>query len=83
MILPQKHISIYESLLGLSNYISLKLNEKNYTIDEMWSYYQKINHTKKFPAKHNFNEFILAIDLLYSLKRVKLNSEGKLQNEIN
>ncbi len=81
MIVPKKHISIYESLLGLSNFIHIQLKENKLTVDELWTKYQKINNSKKFPAKHNFDNLILAIDILFSLKKIKLNQDGKLENE--
>ena len=81
MILPKKHISIYESLLGLSNFIYLELRENELTVDELWTRYQKINNSKKFTAKHSFDNLILAIDILFSLKKIKLNQEGRLKNE--
>lgn len=83
MITPKKHISLYESLMGLSVFIYSRLIKKVSTVDELWTSYQKINNSKKFPAKHGFDNFILAIDILFSLKRIKLNNRGKLENEVN
>lgn len=81
MILPQKHISIYESLIGLSNWVYLQLREQELTIDELWNKYKRIDQSKKFPAKHNFDNLVLSIDILFSLKKIQLIHEGKLKNE--
>ncbi len=81
MILPKKHITIYESLVGLSGFINFQLKERELTVDELWKKYNKINNSKKFPAKHNFDNLILAIDLLFGLKKIKLTDDGKLTNE--
>ena len=82
MILPKKHITIYESLIGLSNFILLQLKEKELTVDEIWNRYRKIDNSKIFPARHNFDNLILAIDILYSLRKINLTSDGKLKNEV-
>jgi hypothetical protein len=81
MILPKKHITIYESLLGLSNFAYSKIKEQELTVDELWTLYQKINHSKRFPARHSFDNLILSIDILFSLKKIRLTEEGKLKNE--
>ena len=83
MILPQKHITLQESLLGLSSFVLLQLDQSDLTVDEIWLKYLKINNSKKFPAKHNFDDIILAIDILFSLKKIKSTSEGKLIHGTN
>lgn len=79
MILPSKHISLSESLLGLAGVILTFLTQKPYTLDELWQEYSKINNTKDFfPAYHNFDNVILAINLLYSIGAIDINANGEI-----
>jgi hypothetical protein len=78
MILPSKHIRFSESLLGLGGIILNFINEP-LTIDEIWYKYSKINNSKKeFPAYHNFDNVVLAIDYLYLIGVIELNDKGKI-----
>jgi len=81
MILPKKHVTIHESLVVLAGFIFKQLKEGDLTVDELWLNYNKINNTKKFPAKHNFDDLILAIDILYGLKKINITEFGQLKNE--
>lgn len=79
MILPSKHISLSESLLGLAGVILTFLTRKSYTLDELWQEYSKINNTRDFfPAYHNFDNVILAINLLYLIGAIDINTKGEI-----
>jgi len=78
MIFPEKHLSLYESLIGLSSYILITLKEKEMDLDAIWETYRKFNDTKKYPAKHNFDDVVLAIDILFALKKINVNKNGIL-----
>lgn len=77
MILPTKHIRLSESLLGLSGYLLRYLHEP-LTVDELWFKFSKINNSKTFPAYHSFDNMILALDCLYMINKIEINSEGKI-----
>lgn len=79
MILPSKHISLSESLLGLGGVILTFLTRKPYTLDELWQEYSKVNNTRDFfPAYHDFDNVILAINLLYSIGAIDINANGEI-----
>lgn len=78
MILPNKHITISQSLLGLGGYI-LTVLETPQTIDELWQYLEKTLGSPKFPTKHTFENMILALDFLYLIQAVDYTSEGKIE----
>lgn len=82
MILPSKHIRNCESYIGLSSYLFKEL-QTPLTIDELWVRFDRVNGTVNFPTYHSFDNFILAIDLLYILNRVRLEEHKLLRNEIN
>lgn len=78
MILPSKHVSFSESLIGLGG-VLLGFLKDPLSVDELWIKYSKINNSKtRFPAYHNFDNIILAINLLYSIGAIKMDDEGNL-----
>ena len=82
MILPSKHIKLCESLIGLSSFL-FELLISRMTVDELWGKFNKKIDAGEFPTKHSFDNFILAIDLLYILQKVEL-IENKIQrHEVN
>lgn len=78
MILPTKHIRISESLIGLGGYL-LKFLKEPMTIDQLWIKYENVNN-KKFPAYHNFDNMVLALNLLFIMGILDLNEKGELYN---
>jgi hypothetical protein len=83
MILPSKHIRFSESLLGLGGIILNIINEPK-TIDEIWFKFSEINNNKKiFPAYHNFDNVVLALDYLFLIGAISIDIKGKIQNATN
>lgn len=79
MILPSKHINLSESLLGLGGVLLEILLRQPRSLDSLWQEYSKINNRKDiYPAYHSFDNVILAVDLLYIIGAVEINSEGEL-----
>lgn len=81
MILPEKHIKLSESLLGLGGYV-LKLLDKPRTIDDIWREYSKVNNTNMFPAYHGFDNLILAVDFLFTVGAVDIMRSGEIYNAL-
>ena len=77
MLMPDKHIKIAESLIGLGSFVLDALNAPK-NIDSLWFDFQKVNNTELFPAYHSFENFILAVDFLFSIDAVKEDSQGRL-----
>lgn len=83
MILPSKHIRFSESLMGLGGILLSFINEPK-SVDEIWFRYSEINNSKrKFPAYHNFDNVILALNYLYLIGAIQININGKIQNAAN
>jgi hypothetical protein len=79
MILPSKHISLAESLLGLGGVLLEIIKQKPYSLDSLWQEYSKINNRKDvFPAYHSLDNVILAVDLLFVIGAININSEGEI-----
>jgi hypothetical protein len=77
LILPDKHIRVSESLVGLGGFV-LRSLERPITIDELWSDFAKINNTKQFPAYHSFENLVMAVDFLFALGVIDQESSGRL-----
>jgi hypothetical protein len=70
MILPTKHISTRNSLLGVGAIIIEHLNYPR-TVTSLWS------DLSKLPEIATFERFVLVLDLLYMIGAIKLE-EGLL-----
>ncbi len=79
MILPKKHLSIYESFIGFGGYLLKKLN-KPLTVDALWKNYIKEYEKKLYPVKFSFDRFLIALDFLYMIGAINSN-EGVLYRE--
>lgn len=83
MLMPNKDLTIEESLLGLSFFILKNCKAKRYTVDLLWDLYIR-NYHKKGGAYHSFDNFILAIDFLYLINKLNINHKtGVISIEIN
>ncbi len=79
MIFPEKHIRLSESLLGLGSFILEQLENGPRTVDKIWLDFRRIRDNDIYPAYHSFENFILAVDFLFSLGLLSLDDSGKLQ----
>jgi hypothetical protein len=77
MLLPDKHIKLAESLLGLGGF-ALEALETPKTIDSLWAEFQEASSTNRFPAYHSFENLVLAVDFLFSIGAVTAGRNGKL-----
>lgn len=73
MILPTKHISPSRSLLGLGSVILQHL-KKPQTVTRLW------DRVRKHPDMVTFNQFVLTLDLLYSMGVVGME-EGLIRKQ--
>lgn len=71
MILPTKHISTRNSLLGVGAIVISHLNYPR-TVTSLWSDLSKV------PEVATFDRFVLVLDLLYMIGAVELE-EGLLR----
>jgi len=77
MLLPDKHIKLGESLLGLGSF-ALEVLEKPKTIDNLWAEFREVENTEKFPAYHSFENFVLAVDFLFFIGAIVEQENGSL-----
>lgn len=80
MILPSKHIRISESLFGLGGYLLSYMKDGPKSVDQLWFRVCKQNEVKKAFAYHGFDNVVLALNYLYIIGAIDINSEGKVYN---
>ncbi len=81
MLLPDKHISFAESLIGLGAFIleSLRLPQD---VDALWRLFEK-SRGKDYPAYHSFDNLVLTVDVLFAIGAINLDEDGKLVRQAN
>ncbi len=77
MILPKKHLSFEESVLGFSAYL-LRFIEKKPSIDRLWSYYLYDYENDIYEVKFDFDQYIITIDYLFSIGAIDIDEKGLL-----
>jgi hypothetical protein len=78
--MPDKHIRWAESLLGLSAYLLEQLTEPR-TVDQLWEGLKVDFQKSRYPARHSFENLVLALDTLYAIGALdarQLESAGVL-----
>jgi hypothetical protein len=77
MLLPAKHVKIAESIVGFGSFVLSSLTEPQ-TIDTLWIKFISIRDTDIYPAYQSFDNLILAVDFLYAIGAVSIDSKGRL-----
>lgn len=69
MLMPDKHISFSESLLGLGGYIVSQIKSPK-SVDALWKAYQTDCSQSVYPFRHSFDNLMLAIIFLYAIDAI-------------
>jgi hypothetical protein len=77
VLLPDKHIRISESILGLGGLVLSCLNRR-VTFDTLWKRVQEPLVSPAWPAAHGVENFVLALCFLYSIGAVDVSPDGEL-----
>lgn len=78
MLMPDKHIRLAESLIGLGSFVLDALSMPK-TMDDIWRTLQAQVAQGAYPARHSFENLVLAIDLLYALGAVTMSDSGAIR----
>lgn len=78
MILPNKHITVSESLLGFGA-ILLNHIRSSIHVDDLWVKFESLDQDTGFAAPQSFDNFILTLDLLFMIGLIELESDGKVR----
>jgi len=78
MLLPNKHITLAESILGLGAFVLQQL-DRSRTVDQLYQAVLKARENRAFPAFHDFDSLILAITFLYTIGAIESDSNGMVK----
>lgn len=78
MLLPDKHISLAESLLGLGAFVLAQLDRPR-SIDFLHERAAAARGTPELPAYHDFDSVVLAVLFLYSIGAIEMTNSGAIR----
>lgn len=82
MILPNKYISLSDSLIGISSLVLENLSSNKMTIDELWDKFNRnIKQNKKLKNIPTYNKFVLTINFMYMTNMINYTEKGVIYNE--
>jgi len=81
MILPNKYVSLSESIIGISAIILDILGSKECHIDELWKQFKKTIKEKNLKVTPSYHKFVLTINFMYLTKMIDYNKNGVIYNE--
>jgi hypothetical protein len=77
MILPTKHTTIEQSLIGFGGYI-LQIVDENSTVDLLWQKYQTDFKNQTYSAKQTFDNLLLTLVFLYTIGAIN-ETQGEIK----
>ena len=78
MLLPDKHISVAESVLGLGAFVLDQLGSAQ-SVDRLFECVDAAKETESLPAYHDFDSVTLALLFLYSIGAIELTESGMIR----
>lgn len=77
MLLPDKHVTLAESLLGLGAFLIEQLDRPR-TIDSLYQRVLKAREDRSLPAFHDLDSVILAAAFLYAVGAIEADATGAI-----
>lgn len=75
MLLPDKHITLAESVLGLGAFLLGALDRPT-TVDRLYGLVREARENRLLPAYHDFDAVMLALVFLFTIGAVELTDTG-------
>lgn len=72
MIIPKKHISLSESIIGLSAIIYSSIGNKD-NIDDIFT---RVKKDRRVPKSFDIDSIVMGLDFLFSIGLVVLTEDG-------
>lgn len=72
MIIPKKHISLSESIIGLSAIIYSSIGNKD-NIDDIFA---RVKKDRRIPKSFDIDSIVMGLDFLFSIGLVVLTEDG-------
>ena len=74
-LLPHKHVSFSESTLAVAGRIRQLITEPR-SVDELWSLVS--HNAEDWPHKPSFTQMVLAVDVLFAIKLIRVTTDGRV-----
>lgn len=84
LMIPTKNVSLGQSVIGISSIVYKIVRTGKYSIDEVFEQMKKdyiSNGILKYSI--DFNQYILSLCFLYTLKKININENGVICCEID
>lgn len=78
MLLPDKHMSLAESLIGLGGIVLGLLNSPK-SVDQIYAIIAKDQSSKTLRSKHTYDTTLLAVMMLYAIGAVEPTESGSIR----
>jgi hypothetical protein len=78
MLLPEKHITLAESILGLGGFV-LSVLDRPKTADQIYQRAKEAREDKSLPAFHDLDSIILAMLFLYLIGAIEATDSGAVR----
>lgn len=78
MLLPDKHITLAESLLGFGAFLLAHLDSPK-TVDQLYQKTRAEWEAKYFPAYHDYDSVVTAVLFLFALGIVEATDSGAVK----
>ena len=84
LMLPTKNVSLGQSIIGISSIVYKIVKNNKYSIDEAFEQIKK-NYINNGKLKYSidFNQYILSLCFLYTLKKININENEVIYCEID
>lgn len=84
LMMPTKNVSLGQSVIGISSIVYKIVRTGKYSIDEVFEQMKK-DYIRNGILKYSidFNQYILSLCFLYTLKKININENGVIYCEID
>ena len=83
-MLPTKNIFLGQSVIGIASIIYCTVKKSNYLVDEAYNIIkQEYINSKILKYNIDFNQYILGLCFLYSIKKINIKENGVIYCEAN
>jgi hypothetical protein len=77
VLLPDKHLKLSESVIGLAGLVLSDISKPTW-FDALWMRVQEKTGTPDWPAVHGVENFVLSLCFLYSVGAIDVTQNGEL-----
>lgn len=80
-LLPEKHVRMSESLIGLGAIVLASLNSGAKDLDAIWGFVKDDSTVKRsVNGSITFDVVVLSVDLLFAIGAIQINGEGAIEH---